>query len=132
MESTTTKPDPIAVLNGVSTSTAVFVNGATEEVQIRHLPVRKFVDYAKILDDEPARIELATGNEPGWADNLTPASHVELLAACDAANSTNFFAWLERRVHLAGQLGGAAPGGKEAVKPSPSPTTSPTSLSRVG
>lgn len=132
MESTTTKPDPIAVLNGASTAIARFTTGTNELVSIRQLPVRKFVEYAKLLDDEPGRIEFVTGKESGWADNLTPESHVELLAACDAANSTNFFAWLGRRVHLAGQLGGAAPEGKEAAKPSPSPTLSPMSQLRAG
>ena len=100
-------------------------DGSTEEVTVLALPVRRYEDLFKVIDNEPVKIELCTGRPEGWADGLTPSSHVELLEVVEEMNSSDFFAWLRRRVKRQEQLvpGSAGELGKRllAVSPNGSP-----------
>jgi hypothetical protein len=99
--------DSMEILNGGRQAVARMIDGSTEAVFVKQLPVRQLQAYLASIDDEPARIELVTGKPAGWADKLTNESHVELLAAAEGLNADTFFAWLRRRVERQERL---APG----------------------
>jgi hypothetical protein len=99
--------DSMETLIGGRDVVAKFLDGSTETVRIQQFKIRRMDEYLKTIDDEPARIELAADKPKGWADNLTPDSHTELLAATEGLNADTFFAWLRRRVERQERL---APG----------------------
>lgn len=99
--------DSMDTLTGGRDAVATFIDGTTETVRLKQLPVRSLQKYLETIDDEAARLELVAGKPTGWADKLTPESHVQLLAAAEGLNSETFFAWLRRRVERQERL---APG----------------------
>jgi len=90
--------DSMTILLGGTTLSARYSDGTSEPVTLRQLPIKSFKPYLETLDDEPKRLELIAGQSDGWANRLTVESHTELLAAGEALNESNFFAWLRRRV----------------------------------
>lgn len=99
--------DSMEILNGGREMTARMIDGTTEAVFLKQLPIRQLQRYLESIDDEAARIELVAGKPSGWADKLKVESHVELLAAAEGLNADTFFAWLRRRVERQERL---APG----------------------
>lgn len=131
MESTTKTSDQLATLEGQKTVSVALRDGMREIVTVQALPVRKFPKLMELMDDEPGKIELATGKETGWADNLTSQSHADLLAVVEDLNSADFFAWLRRRVQRSEQLVPGSVGEIGKALLSHSPTGSQTARSAV-
>jgi hypothetical protein len=104
------------------------IDGSTETVQIRQLPVRDFERYLAKLDDECGVAEMLCLKEAGWADRIHPTSLGELVTAGEEVNADFFVPWLRRRADRAKRIAsGVAP---EPAKTSP--TTLPASPSVAG
>lgn len=63
-----------AVVNGGTEIEVKTIDGKSEKVKVRLVPVRQFDDYMKVVFDQPAFVEFVTGKDKGWADNLTDES----------------------------------------------------------
>src|SRR3954463_9053153 len=59
------------LLGGVDYS-ATKLDGSTETVRIRQLPIKQFPTYLTVLEDEPKMVELLCDKPEGWSDSLTP------------------------------------------------------------
>lgn len=77
---------------------AHYQDGTKEPVRIHQISIRQMDKYLATIDDEPARLELVTGNPAGWADKLTLDSHAALIEIAEEINANSFFGWLRRRI----------------------------------
>lgn len=113
--------DSMAVAAGHKDLAAYHRNGTVETITVRALPVRKFDEFLKLIDDEAATIELVTDKPKGWADTLMPHSHAEILRVSEELNGSDFFAWLQRRVQRQERLAPGSSGemGKRLLSVSP-------------
>ena len=68
-----------------------------KSVEIKCLPIRKFPEYAQILEDECACVELFTGLTPTEVDTLHRDDFVHILERGHALNLNPFSDWLKRR-----------------------------------
>jgi len=124
--------DPkLTTLLGGRQMAAAFRDGTTEVVNVRQLPVRLLPKYLATIDEEAERIELLTDKPAGWADKLTPASHLELLEAGEELNAEDFFAWLRRKVQRQERLAPGSSGELGKAVLSASPTGSQSARSAV-
>ena len=117
----------MTTLMGGTETTVEKLDGTTETVKVRQLPVRLLQSYLLKLDDEAAAIELFCDKPEGWADTLTIASCAAIVTEGEKLNSESFFAWLQRRVARQERLVPNSTGevGKQVL--SISPTLSPKS-----
>ena len=101
---------------------AAYVDGTTETVKVRQLPIRLLPQYLAAIDDEPKLVELLCDKPAGWSDNLRLESHEAILAAGEELNSESFFAWLRRRVSRQERLvpGSSGELGRQLLSTSPS------------
>ncbi|MDR2462214.1 MAG: hypothetical protein LBD30_00325 [Verrucomicrobiales bacterium] len=89
--------DQSKALLGGRALTVTFRDEHTEEVIVRELPIRHIQKLALTLDDEAAQAELYTGNEEGWDDTLTAASHEAVIKLGGELNFPLLQRWLERK-----------------------------------
>lgn len=73
------------------------VDGKTETVKVRQLPLSAYPAYLACQDDECVQVALLCDREPGWADTLTIESVEAILAKGDEINADFFGRWLRRR-----------------------------------
>lgn len=88
----------MTTLLGGSEMTVQKLDGTTETVKVRQLPVRLLQTYLTKLDDEAGMVELFCNKAEGWADELTLESYTAILEKGESLNAESFFAWLQRRV----------------------------------
>lgn len=88
------------------------LDGSTETVKVRQLPIRRFEALRATLADEPARVALYTGQPPPWADLLTPESFEAIIVEGDRLNADFFGRWLQRQMQWQDLL---APGLREQL-----------------
>lgn len=88
----------MATLLGGLEITVNKLDGTTEKVKVRQLPVRLLQAYLLKMDDEAASIELFCDKPEGWADGLTLESCTAVITEGERLNGETFFAWLQRRV----------------------------------
>lgn len=117
----------ITTLMGGSEMTAQKLDGTSETVKVRQLPVRLLQSYLLKLDDEAAAIELFCDKPEGWADTLTIESCAAIVTKGEELNSESFFAWLQRRVARQERLVPNSTGEVGKTVLSISPTSSPKS-----
>jgi len=92
-------------LFGGRLATVAFLDGRTEEITVRQLPLRDYERAFNILDDELALTALICGKDKAWltgskedgSDGLQPESYEALRAAAQEVNGNGFFAWSQRR-----------------------------------
>ena len=122
-------PTPTETLLGGSTATVRHLDGHTEAVRLRQLPVRQLPELLAALDDEARMLELFTGKPAAWVDVLPTDEFERLLAEGERINADFFRRWLDRRMQRQEKL---MPGLTErllgrALPPSPpSPPSSPS------
>jgi len=88
----------MATLLGGVDLTVKKLDGTTEAVKVRQLPVRLLQTYLLKLDDEAAAVELFCDKPEGWSDTLTIESFTAVVTEGERLNSETFFAWLQRRI----------------------------------
>jgi len=85
-------------LVGSSELTVEFRDGRTQTVTVRQLPIKLYQQYLASMDDECAMVELLCSYPKGWADTLTPASHVAVVEEGTRINRDFFEPWVQRRL----------------------------------
>lgn len=92
-------PKPLEILRGGPTGwTVTKWDGATENVDVRILPVGQYEDYLKVMEQEPRVAELFTGRPEGWGDEIRPDSLGLLIEEGERINATFFEPWFRRRI----------------------------------
>ena len=72
------------------------LDGTTQKVNVRQLPVRQLAILDEMQGDEPALVETYCGQEEGWADRLTHESYGQLVEAGDDLNAPGFADYVAR------------------------------------
>ena len=72
------------------------LDGTTETVKVRQLPVKDYKRALKSLADETTWLALVVDRNPVWVEGLHPASYRALAEAAEAQNA-DFFAWSARQ-----------------------------------
>lgn len=83
--------------------TVRLLDGTTEEVKIRQLPIRELTDkWARLQGNEAALVELYCNKEEGWADGILPDDHDQIIKTGRELNRPRFARWAEdRRAEIA-------------------------------
>jgi len=94
------KPNDIETLFGKSIQelTIGTMDGKTESVSIKQLPVKVYPKLLEILDDEIAMASQYTGKPKEWIETLTPESHQKIIEEGERINWDFFIAWQKRRM----------------------------------
>jgi len=88
----------MAILLGYETVEVSRKINGKKSVDVRCLPVRKLCEYAALIEDEPALVELFTGMTPQQVDELSEPDFVAIVEKGHELNFTPFTAWLRRKV----------------------------------
>ena len=72
--------------------------GGKKSVRVKCLPVRMFAEYAALIEDEPALVEIFTGLTPQQVDELAVDDFVNILRKGHGLNFVPFSDWLKRKV----------------------------------
>ncbi len=72
--------------------------GEKNAVKVKCLPVRAFVEYAALIEDESALVEMFTGLTPDEVDALAIDDFVAILKKGHGLNFVPFSDWLKRKV----------------------------------
>jgi len=74
-------------------------DGTSEIVKVIQLPVSKFIDFAKVIDDECEMVSLVCNKKKEWCDSLQIEAFELLVAECERINMDFFGRWLQRRIN---------------------------------
>lgn len=83
------------VLGGVDIEVG-HLDGTTEKVKVRQLPVKDYKSALKVLAHEVQFIALVVDRNPVWVEDLHPRSFTRLAEAAEEQNA-DFFAWSARQ-----------------------------------
>lgn len=72
--------------------------GEKNAVRVKCLPVRAFAEYAALIEDESALVEMFTGLTPDEVDALAINDFVAILKKGHGLNFVPFSDWLKRKV----------------------------------
>ncbi len=72
--------------------------GDKKTVKVKCLPVRAFAEYAALIEDESALVEMFTGLTPDEVDALAIDDFVAILEKGHGLNFVPFSDWLKRKV----------------------------------
>ena len=72
--------------------------GDKKAVKVKCLPVRAFAEYAALIEDESALVEMFTGLTPDEVDALAINDFVAILKKGHGLNFVPFSDWLKRKV----------------------------------
>ena len=72
--------------------------GEKNAVKVKCLPVRAFAEYAALIEDESALVEMFTGLTPDEVDALAIDDFVAILKKGHGLNFVPFSDWLKRKV----------------------------------
>src|SRR5688572_7418519 len=106
-----TPQSPLATLLGGVEIEVKKLDGSTEKVRVRQLPVKLYPQYLQSMQDEPKMIELLCDKPEGWSDGLALAEFGRISEAGEELNR-DFFDWFKRNRKRQEQL---APGLMERV-----------------
>lgn len=90
-------PTAIETLLGGNEIEVQYVDGRTERVRVRQLPVADYRQAQACFDDELSLVALVCGQVRHWAGQLTPESYEAVAVETRRVNAL-FFAWLGRQV----------------------------------
>ncbi len=107
----------------------LMLDGSTQAVKIRQLPIRLLVGrWAQLQGDEAALVELYCDEAEGWDDLIAPEAHDEIVKIGSELNRPRFARWAEsRRADIADFKKMTVGLGLETE--SPSPSSSPAAAS---
>lgn len=97
-DASTPGPKPMETLLGHTDLTVTLLDGSTEQVQVRQLPIREYPAYLAAQLDEAAMVEMICAKPAGWADTLTHESIESIVTEGDRMNADFFGRWLQRRI----------------------------------
>lgn len=101
------EPDKLpaaVVINGGSKITVHKLDGTTEEVRVRLIPLSKMVDYLNRVGDITLFAELVCEQSPGWADTLSFDSIYQIDELARAINDPSLARYVKRQTAAVGQM----------------------------
>lgn len=87
----------LRVVLGGETMKVELLDGSTEDVKVRYLPVATYPEFALALEDEVHQVALFCGRDRAWAERLHPKSHNDLMRRGHELNLDFFEQWVSRR-----------------------------------
>lgn len=105
----TATPSKLSIIFAGDILPATLLDGTTVAVRVRAMPARHLARVLHLADKEAELLDFVCTEsatpagvfepvEPGWADNLTDASHVELYEAAKRLNFSRAAMWAERQI----------------------------------
>jgi hypothetical protein len=91
------KPDLTALLGGKPVRVAL-MDGTTEDVSVRALPLSRLHEYGELQTNEARLLEVLCDKPKGWSDLVEEESIKQILAEGDRLNFTRFSQWSERQL----------------------------------
>jgi hypothetical protein len=91
------KPDSLSILAKGEMFTARKLDGTTEEVKIRDLPVSEIPKLLAAYGNEAELVELYCSKEKGWADVIDREDTVKIAEIGDRRNLSFFGKYLARQ-----------------------------------
>ncbi|HEV8523084.1 MAG TPA: hypothetical protein VGQ71_01185 [Terriglobales bacterium] len=88
----------LTTLLGGETYTATRIDGTTEPVFIRQLPVKIYPVFLEAIDDEPRMVDILCDKPAGWSETMSPESFDFIATRGDALNQDFFYRWAQRRL----------------------------------
>ncbi len=88
----------IETLMGGKTVAAALRDGTKEEVFVQQLAVAQMPRMLAVIEDEAAMVELFCAKPKGWAANLSPEAHEELVTEGERLNADFFARWVQRQL----------------------------------
>jgi len=73
------------------------LDGTTETIELRQLPLARYPAALALRDDEISLTALLAGRDRAWIEQLTPASYEALRAEVQSLNESGFFAYAARQ-----------------------------------
>jgi len=119
------KPDSLSILARGEKFTARKLDGSTEEVTIRHLPLSQMSKLLASYGDESALVELYCAKEKNWADGVERDDCVQIAQIGDRANMDFFAKYLARQT---ARLDVLMPGASKELQKKMSSLTSASGL----
>lgn len=92
-DQTKSGPTPEETTVGHATVNVTYINGQSEPIEVRQLPLRRMKQLALAIDDPAAVIMLTCGRKEEWVDALTPDSFELLASEADRVNRDFFVRW---------------------------------------
>lgn len=105
-------PTTTETLLGGTTLSVPLLNGQTEQVKVRQVPMRMMKELIGAMEDPAALIALCTGKKLEWTDYLTPEAFDALATECDRINADFLARWVRlqnARVKVLAQATAGAP-----------------------
>lgn len=88
----------LILINGGTDLEVTLLDGSTETVKVRQLPIKSMESYLHSFADESKVVGLFTDKSEEWAAQLTPASHTAIMEKGEEINRPFFVAWYQRRM----------------------------------
>jgi len=88
----------IETLMGGKAVTVALRDGVKEEVFVQQLAIAQMPRMLAVIEDEAAMVELFCARPKGWAANLSPEAHEELVTEGERLNADFFARWVQRQL----------------------------------
>lgn len=92
------------LINGYQTVKARWLDGTTEEVKVKLVPVTKVAKYLDIIGDPGRYVEFMCGKPADWADRLHPDSFEEIDTLARSLNDPFVDRFLTRQKSILQKL----------------------------
>jgi hypothetical protein len=103
-ENQNTSADKMITLMGGAEISVTLQDSSTQTVKVLQLPIKTYPALRASLLDEVRLAALYCGKDAGWAEQLTPKSHTEVIKEGKRINWDFFSAWAERQKEMAALL----------------------------
>jgi hypothetical protein len=90
--------DPNINIAGGRDITVRKLDGGTESVFVRQVPIQEFQRLLLSMESEPALAEVFTARPQGWADTLVNESIEQVILVGEEINADFFSRWVQRRI----------------------------------
>ncbi len=132
MSESTPKIDPTLVALGGADLLVTFRDGRTETVKVRILEIVHFPRYLAAVMQDLTCADLVCGQAPGWSEQLSTTSVLDINDKAYELNFTNARRYYERRASLMEKLADLNERGERHLKSqaasSPSANSAPASV----
>jgi len=88
----------MATVLGALELEVVRLDGSTERVSVKQMPIKDYPRILELVDDELGLAALYCGKDKAWAEGLTPASYEAVIENADKLNADFFSRWVARRL----------------------------------
>lgn len=92
------KTNALTTILGGEETTVTMRDGSQETVKVNVITIRQIPAFADSLADECTLVEMVTGKDSKWVDQLHPESHAVLVGKGVELNRPLLESWMERQL----------------------------------